>query len=152
MLVLKLKHSDLYRGYSDRIDRAIQYIKDNCMELANLKNGKYEIDGDDIYVIIQDYKTKSEAEAKWEAHKKYIDIQYIIKGREKIGWGMISEFSPVTNYDEEKDVMFLEGKGDFPEIEEGSFAVLTPQYVHKPSISVGQNQEYVKKAVIKVKI
>lgn len=150
MLIDNLKNADLYYGLSERIKKALMYLKNT--DLLNLENGKYEIEGGDIYVIVQDYQTKPQFEGKWEAHKKYIDIQYIIKGREKIGWGTISDFSEITEYNENNDIFFLEGNGDFFEIREGFFTILTPQDVHMPSISVGEGKEYTKKAVIKIRV
>jgi len=150
MVIDKIENALFYYGLSERIEKALKYIENS--DLLNLENGKYQIEGDDIYAIVQDYETKPQSQGKWEAHKKYIDIQYIIKGRERIGWGMISDFSEITTYNEDKDIFFLEGNGEFTEIKEGFFIILTPQDVHMPSISVGKNQEYVKKAVIKVKV
>ena len=149
MIIDKLENASLYYKLGNKFKTAFEYI--NNTDLLALESGKYEIDGKNIYIIIQDYNTKSFSGAKWEAHKKYTDIQYVIKGQEKIGWENISEFSEITEYDEEKDIVFLEGSGDFLELREGSFCILFPQDVHMPSISPGSEPVYVKKAVIKVK-
>ena len=120
-------------------------------DLQNLENGKYQIDGDDIFVSVQDYNTKPESEGKFEAHKKYADIQFIIKGEEKIGYTNIKNCTPTTFYDDANDIMFLDGKGDFITAKKNTFLIFMPQDAHMPCISIDASK-YVKKAVVKVKI
>ena len=119
--------------------------------ISSLENGRYKIDGDNIFVSIQDYQTKQENEGKFEAHKKYADIQFIIKGEEKIGYTNIKNCTPTTFYDDTNDIIFLDGTGDFIKAKENTFLVFFPQDAHMPCISVN-NPEYVKKAVVKVRI
>ena len=88
--------------------------------MLNLENGKYEIDGEDIFVSVQDYNTKPESEGKFEAHKQYADIQFIIKGEEKLGYTNIKNCKPTTFYDDKNDIVFLDGKGDFIKAVEGT--------------------------------
>lgn len=147
MKIANIKNAHLYYGINKRIKVALNYIENT--DLVNLENGKYEIDGKNVFAIVQDYQTKFASDAKWEAHKEYTDIQYIIKGREQIGWGPVEDFSPITPYDNEKDIIFLSGEGDFAELGEKDFAIITPEYAHMPGISIN-NSESVKKLVIKV--
>ena len=76
-----LKNSEFYYGLGERFQKAFEYLK--TTNLSEKENGKYEIDGENIYVSVQDYNTKPEEEGKFEAHKKYADIQFIVKGQEK---------------------------------------------------------------------
>jgi YhcH/YjgK/YiaL family protein len=144
----KIENAKFYYGLDEKIKISLNYLQQNDLEKA--ENGKYEIDGENIFVIVHDYDTKSPGLGRWEAHRDYIDIQFIIKGMEKIGFANIADFSPITNYDREKDIVFLEGEGNFMTLNQGYFAVFTPEDAHMPGIFV-KKPEYVKKAVMKIK-
>ncbi len=89
MIIVKINEAEELYDLDERMETALKYIENT--DLNALENGRYEIDGDNIYAIVQDYQTKSQSEGKWEAHKKYIDIQCVIKGKEKIGWGLLEK-------------------------------------------------------------
>ncbi len=148
MIFDKLEKSHFYYGLSERIKTAFKYLA--ATDLLNLENGSYEIDGDNVFVIVQDYRTKPENEGKWEAHRNYIDIQYIIKGNEKLGYLNLEGFQPEGEYNFEKDIVFGSGKGGFLEAKSGDFVLFAPQDAHMPGLCVNE-PEYVKKAVVKVK-
>lgn len=148
MIIDKIENAQLYYGLSEGIKQGLQYLEEN--DLSKVENGNYEIDGENLFVSVQDYQSKLESEGKFEAHKKYTDIQFIIKGHERLGYGNISDFAPLSVYDEEKDIEFLVGEGDFAHAKEGYFLIFMPQDAHMPCISF-ENSEYVKKAVVKVK-
>ena len=149
MIKDNLKNAQFYYGLGEKFKKAFEYLKSN--DLLKLDNGKYEIDGENIFVSVQDYNTKPESEGKFEAHKKYADIQFIIKGEEKIGYTNIQNCSPSTFYDDTNDIVFLEGSGDFITARENTFLIFLPQDAHMPCI-LTDSPEYVKKAVVKVKI
>lgn len=131
---------------------ALKYLEQN--DLKELENGRYDVLGDDIYVNIQDYTSKPETQGKWEAHRKYIDIQIMVKGSEKIGVGEIDNFQTSEAYDEGKDLEFLSATNDnyqFINMNENDFIILYPQDVHMPQIALN-TPSYVKKAVVKISI
>ena len=73
----------LARAYfknSGRWNKAFAFLRDNDLEKLELK--RYDLDGNNLYVTISEYNTKNPEDAKFEAHKKYIDIQYVISGSE----------------------------------------------------------------------
>lgn len=149
MIKDNIENAQKYYGISERLKKGFEFLEKNNLE--NFENGKYEIDGENIFVSVQDYNTKPENEGKFEAHQKYADIQFIIKGKEKLGFVNINSCKPSTFYDEKNDIIFLEGKGDFITANKGDFLVFYPQDAHMPCISV-DSSEYVKKAVVKVKL
>ena len=120
-------------------------------DLKNLKEGRHAICGDEIYANVQTLETKSVEEQKWEVHRKYIDIQYVIKGKEKMGYGILEDFKDtVIPYDDKKDVAFLDnGKANYIDVYEGSFVIFYPNDVHAPMLSVSDN-EVIKKVIVKV--
>lgn len=119
-------------------------------DLNNIEDGKHILSSD-MYVNIQTYKTKNDAD--FEAHREYVDIQYIISGEEIIEVTNYNNCKTTIPYNKEKDIEFLKGNGTPHKIEEGEFMVLYPEDAHKPSISIDKGApKTVRKAVVKVKL
>lgn len=117
-------------------------------DFSKLKDGKHII-SDDLYVNVQTYKTKQDAD--FEAHRLYADIQYIISGEEKIGVTNYTDCTTSIPYSAEADIEFLKGNGPFYEMSVGDFMILYPQDAHKPSITIN-TPTTVRKAVVKVRL
>lgn len=149
MIADNIKNADFYYALGKNYRLGLEFLQK--IDLQSLENGKYAIDGDEVYAIVQEYETKPEKEGKPEAHKKYADIQYIIKGKEKLGYLNIDKFSPTTDYDPKKDIVFGEGDCDFIRAEQGDFLIFTPEDAHMPCISI-DTASPVKKIVVKVKV
>ena len=152
MIKNSLKYTKNYYNLSNKIKLALEYLEKNDLKVFD--NGRYDILGDDVYVNVQDYTSKPETQGKWEAHKKYIDIQFMIKGTERIGVGEIDNYQTTEAYDESKDLEFLAVANDnyqFINMNENDFIILYPQDVHMPQIAMN-TQSYVKKAVVKISI
>ena len=137
--------------YPERWKATFEYLKST--ELSKLTPGEYEIIGRDIYAIVSEYAPKEETECNFEAHRKYIDLQYLINGKEKMGVTTLDKVVPVCEYDEKKDIVFF--KPDAPAIYEVAtpvfFYVFFPKDAHRPSIKE-EDGMIVKKIVIKIKI
>ncbi len=152
MIKNSLKYTKNYYNLSNKIKLALEYLEKNDLKVFD--NGRYDILGDDVYVNVQDYTSKPETQGKWEAHKKYIDIQFMIKGTERIGVGEIDNYQTTEAYDESKDLEFLAVANDnyqFINMNENDFIILYPQDVHMPQIAMN-TPSYVKKAVVKISI
>lgn len=152
MIKNSLKYTKNYYNLSNKIKLALEYLEKNDLKVFD--NGRYDILGDDVYVNVQDYTSKAETQGKWEAHKKYIDIQFMIKGTERIGVGEIDNYQTTETYDEPKDLEFLAVANDnyqFINMNENDFIILYPQDVHMPQIAMN-TPSYVKKAVVKISI
>jgi YhcH/YjgK/YiaL family protein len=98
---------------------------------------------------VSDYETAPAEEKGWEAHRRYIDVQYIASGTEKMGYAEISALRVVSEYDEDKDIIWLDGDGDFVTAHAGTFVVFFRQDAHKPGVTV-ENPCSVRKVVVKV--
>jgi YhcH/YjgK/YiaL family protein len=146
MVIDCIKNSFLYYELSPLLTVAFDYIRSTG--LSSIAAGRYDIDGCNLYTIVNEYTTKPKLRGKWEAHRRYIDLQYIIRGTERIGYGPITRMKPGP-YDPEKDCLFLEGTGDFLTLREGDFMVLWPGDAHMPGIEA-DGPEPVKKAVFKI--
>jgi YhcH/YjgK/YiaL family protein len=145
-----LKH---YYGLSPRLKRALEYLEKT--ELAKLPDGKIEIDGDDVYASVTTKRPQPYSAAKFEAHKKYIDIQYAIEGKEDILCGFIQAVRGITEERPEQDVYFYEASGQPVTIGEGHLVILFPSDIHAPGLipmDKKENEKDCKKIVLKVKV
>jgi YhcH/YjgK/YiaL family protein len=147
MILDNLKNAHLYTNVSERIALGLKYLQET--DLDALEVGKYEIDGTNVFASVMAYDSRTLDLGKWEAHKKYIDIQYIISGAEKMYYSNISNMVETTEYNEVKDIMFYKGEGDALTVREGNFAIFFPEDVHMPNIAVDAPAA-VKKVVVKI--
>lgn len=155
MIKDNLEHLAYYNYLNPDIKKGLKYVRDTNFD--ELENGRHEIEEGKIYANIQEYDTKPLDECKYEAHRQYVDIQFMIKGEEKMGTGNIDTFDETTQYDEEKDVVFLKslpGKEDqarMLHVREREFAVFYPQDAHMPCIAV-DSPAPVRKVIVKIKL
>lgn len=138
---------------SEGVRRALIYLRDT--DFTDLPDGKYEICGDKVYAKLQRYRTKPVEQCRPEAHKKFIDVQFMVSGREELGWcGYSPDLRPVKAYDGRDDVAFFEEL--IPEsrmvLRAGDFAVLYPHDVHRPQVAVDSMPGDVVKVVVKVAV
>ena len=119
-------------------------------DLIHLENGKYEL-GDACYASVSEYETKKDEEIVYEAHEQYIDVQYLILGRE-IVWLTKKENSVcIREYDDVGDYALYKSNEAEPIIlSSGYFLVLQPDDLHAPGYSFSDGQK-VKKIVFKIK-
>ena len=148
MIIDKIENVKLYAGISERIKKALNYISKT--DLANTEIGKYEIEGDNIFALVQEYNTKNPEDAKLESHFEHIDIQYMISGEEMMGLGILKKQIPHTII-KEKDVAFYPNDSTPFKLEEGMFAILFPSDLHCPGMKCSENLK-VKKLVVKILI
>lgn len=145
-----LKNRHIYAGISPRIKTALEYIAKT--DFSGLEPGRYELDGSNMFALVQAYDTIPREQGKWECHKKYIDIQYIAEGIEQIGCNNIYKMKITTEYNPEKDIAFLSGDGDFITYSKGSYGIFFPEDAHEPKIAPANISGKVRKVVIKIKV
>ena len=148
MIIDKLKNINLYSCLSDRISKAINFLQQT--DFSNFQQKIVEIDGKNIFAIFSEYQTKIIQNCKLEAHRKYIDIQYIVSGSELIGYAPLNDQTITEEYDGSKDVVFFEGKTSLMKLEAGMFAVFFPDDLHKPCIQAKETSKTVQKIVVKI--
>lgn len=148
MIIDRLSNAHLYLSLSPNVRRAFEYLQKT--DLAYLPVGIFEMDGKDLYVNSQEYNTKLPAQGKWEAHRRYIDLQYVISGTERIGYAHLSRLA-LGYYNAEKDVLSLMGSGDYVTLTAGDFMLLFPEDAHMPGMAI-DGPVSVKKAVVKIAI
>jgi len=148
MIADSLSHATLYSQLGPKFKQAFDYLRNT--DLVNCPAGKYELDGEKVFVVVQEYTTKPAEQGTWEAHRRHIDVQYMIQGEEKIGYASLGRMQP-GDYDETKDFLALSGEGEYVRLHAGDFAVFFPQDAHMPNLAFGQ-PDPVKKAVIKITV
>lgn len=141
-----------WRAYTNlpRLRRAFELL--DSPAAATWPDGRLLLDGELIIAMPQGYATRPLTEGKWEAHRRYIDIQYIVAGREKMGWVPLASLAPATTFDVEKDVGFYSGEGDLLTVRQGMFALFFPHDAHMPCLQVDGVAEQVRKIVMKVSV
>jgi YhcH/YjgK/YiaL family protein len=148
MITDRLDNAHLYTPLSAGIRRAFEYLENT--DLQALEVGRIELDGKNLYVTSQEYTSKLPDQGKWEAHHRYIDLQYIISGTERIGYAPIGRLT-MGEYNPEKDFQALTGSGDFISLTAGDFMLLFPEDAHMPGMAI-TNPAPVKKVVVKIMV
>ena len=151
MLIDHLHNASKYYGISPYLAKGLQWLEKHKDQLATIDNGRYEIDGEDVYAIVNSYETKPAADCGWEAHKVYCDIHYSVSGSERIAYSHIDSMKESQVYNIEKDYSLYEGEGDWIAVRENMFCLLLPSDVHAPGAFIDTGSTFLKKVVIKLK-
>jgi YhcH/YjgK/YiaL family protein len=149
MILDYLKNASLYSYANVRIEKAFQFLRDTDFTEMNL--GKYNIDGDKLYAIVNEYETKQLSDGKLEAHRRYIDIHYILSGSEYIATTFLTDQVPTKDYDEQDDYMLFSCASTPQLLKPGMFALLYPHDIHMPGVHVTE-KTFVRKVVVKVMV
>ena len=149
MVFDRIENVDLYRDLSPMLRKGLEYIANTNFD--DLLPGKYEIEGDQIYMMVNEYETKHAEECKLESHLKYIDIQLILEGEEQVGYTMKKDHVPSVPYDPEKDVMFFDEHVCYFKFYPGQFVIFFPTDLHQPGINL-KRVHNVRKVVLKVAV
>jgi YhcH/YjgK/YiaL family protein len=150
----QLKHAAAYRHLSAGFAAGIDYLLSS--DFDHTPDGRYEIIGSQNFAIVQSYTTKPPERGRWEAHRKYADIQYMIAGGERMGLAPIERVKVEQAYDMERDLEFFTlnggaGVAQVVTVEQGSFAIFLPHDVHMPTLMV-ERPATVRKVVVKVRL
>jgi len=153
MIFDKLENAQIYANISQRLAKALEILKDK--DILEKPDGKYEIDGENIFCLIQRYQTRPPEKGKLEAHKKYIDVQYIVKGREIISHYFAPGGLDIQQpYDEQSDKMFFKPPQKMNPVllTEGTFGIYFPPHDAHMACLQADGPSDVHKIVVKVKI
>jgi len=147
MIFACLEHADRYLALHSDFSAAIAFLR--SQPLPNLPEGRVEIAGT-TYALVFRSPTRQRCEARLEAHRKYIDIQYVISGIEEMGWRARSHCQQLHGeYDAKQDIEFFADTPDgYITVHPGEFVIFFPENAHAPLIGTGE----IHKVVIKVPI
>ena len=147
MILDSLKNKAQYAALHPRFQTVFDFIDNN--DVAAMPCGRHDIDGDNIFVMVQEMDLREIKEARLELHRKYIDIQLLLQGpAEVFGWSEKKDcLTPEADFDEAKDVQFFTDTPQcFYSVGEGQFSILFPEDGHAPMLGEG----HVKKCIFKI--
>ncbi|MBQ7525874.1 MAG: YhcH/YjgK/YiaL family protein [Abditibacteriota bacterium] len=148
MITDKLENAKTYYSTHQGLMDALLFLQSN--DLKALSVGRHTI-SKRCFAVVTEYDTQSVEERQWEAHKRYIDVQYVVSGNERFEYAPVSDLKNPTPYDRGEDTYNLEGKGIVVPNNPGHFAVFFPQDGHKPGVyGPGEKASAVKKVIVKV--
>lgn len=150
MIVDRLDKRGWYRGLPARLVRALDFLADPATAL--LPVGRHDLDGDNLFALIQEYDTRAADSCRWEAHRRYCDVQFVATGCERIGVAALAAMMVDMPHDEQRDVAFFHGAGDWITLPAGSFAMFFPHDVHRPCVQVDGGPQRVRKIVVKAAV
>ena len=148
MIVDRIENAKQYKGYGHGVTEALDFLTKT--DLAKLPNGKLEINGDKLFAVVQHYQGKPVAEARWEYHKNYLDLQYVGSGEELMGYTPWDDNLKVdVAYDPAKDAGLVFASGVMVPVSTGMFAVFAPLEIHAPCLAANIAKPDIFKVVMK---
>ena len=151
MILDRIDNTRLYIGLHAGFAKAFEILTDKT--LSQKQDGKYPVDGEKIYYTLQRYTTKPLNEGKLEAHRKYIDIQFLLEGIELLGYAPLKGLTTAEVYNPQKDIAFFNTPKEITKVilEPGLFCILFPDDAHLPCLQFAGPTE-VRKVVIKIRL
>ncbi len=145
MILDTLPNLQQYAALNPRFQAVLRFLEQH--DLSSLPTGRHDIDGDDLYVNIQDATPRTRQEARLESHQQMIDIQIPLSDSEEMGYSPLSALSEAP-YDADKDIAFYdETPESYFTVRPGEFVIFFPQDGHAPAISPNG----LRKAIFKVR-
>ena len=138
MILDTLSNIDRYASLHPLFPRVIEFIRNS--NLNALTVGIHPIIAEQLFVIVEEAHGRSRAEAQLECHRKYIDIQLVLEGRDEMGWKPLAECQqPVSDYSAAKDIQFFTDTADaWISTPANAYCIFFPQDTHAPLVSTGR--------------
>ncbi len=151
MILDHIDNALLYGGLGRRVAIGLALLGEESVQQA--APGRYTVEGDDLFYIVDEYDTQPLDAGRLEIHRKYMDIQYIVSGRECIGTAPLEGLTVETPYNGEKDIAFYHNPPTVSRLilTAGMFAIFWPSEAHLPQRWV-EKSERVKKIVVKIRM
>lgn len=151
MILDNIKNIQGYEGCGFDSRKVLDFVERAGKE--KLPEGRYELDGDNLFAMIQVYETKEREECLYEAHRLYGDIQYMLEGSEMIYGACTDSLQVVEDRTPQADILFYDRAEEEAAltVKEGYFAIFMPQDGHMPCCTNGRKQ-MVKKIVFKFRV
>ena len=153
MIYDSIKNHSKYNGLG-KISKALLFLSTH--DTSHMNPGKIEIEdqedlNDHMFANVIELTSKDVKDCVFEAHRKYIDIHFIIKGTEGIGYAKVENLEPTHKFDEDKDIGFYSGLSEGTLfLSNGDFIICYPGEAHMVAIANGDHS-HIKKIVVKIK-
>ena len=146
MIVCPFKELSRYTAVIPGLEEAMSVMAD----ITDLTPRTIPLSGSNR-IIIQSYTSKLPAEGRAEAHREFLDIQYVLEGEECVGWANVDTLTPDGDFVTDSDIGFYKGHVDLMRIGAGNCYVVFPEDAHMPGIAVAEPKPCVK-MVVKLKV
>ncbi len=148
MILESLANADRYQHLHRHFPSAFAFLRSS--DLASLPQGRHDIMGDEVFAIVSRANGRTRDESPLECHRRYLDIQYVISGRDEMGWKPSRNcVLPRGQYSQEKDILFFDDRPDsWVLTPSGSFCIFFPEDAHAPLVSDG----LIHKVVVKIAV
>ena len=148
MIFDTLANADRYATLHALFPLAFEYLRNTGLKA--LEPGRYPIQGEDLFAIVETSAGRSREKAKLECHRKYIDIQLVLEGTDEMGWKPLCDcHDPIADYSSEKDIQFFrDPPASWIATPPGAFCLFFPQDAHAPLISTGE----IRKVILKIAV
>jgi YhcH/YjgK/YiaL family protein len=133
------------------LERAFEFLART--DLAALPLGRTDIDGNDVFLTVSEAETRPPEQVRFEAHRRYVDIQLVVRGQESIGYAPVEKLTTVEPYDSAKDIEFFAVPQEPASLalRAGEFVVFAPGDGHRPSLHL-DGPHVSRKVVVKVSV
>lgn len=148
MILDRIEQADLYASLNPHFAKAFAFLQKKG--LNELSDGRHDIDGDNVYALVVKGTCKPPSEAKLEVHHRYIDIQYLITGRDNMGWksSKLCKNSE-GDYNQKIDAeLFSDNASAWITVCPGDFAIFFPEDAHAPGVGDGEFHKVVVKVAV----
>jgi YhcH/YjgK/YiaL family protein len=150
MIYDRLENIGTYEYLCERMKTASAYLRET--DLNGLADGIHEIEEWDVFAFVNTFTTRDKEDALFKIHNTYIDLQVLVYGAESIYYALSADLKPETEYDPEKDILFLSGQTRIVlPFRTCEFYLFYPHDAHMPCCHLDGRQE-VKKVVIKIRV
>lgn len=141
-----LANADRYVSLHELFPRAFAFLRGT--DLNALAPGRYPVQGEDLFAIVEAVSGRSREQAKLECHRKYIDIQFVLEGNDEMGWKPLNDCSePLADYSAEKDIQFFrDAPVSWIATPPGAFCIFFPEDAHAPLVANGE----IRKVILKI--
>lgn len=148
MILATLAEAGRYAALHPLFPRAFEFLRNT--DLMALAPGKHDVQGEQLFAIVEACPGRTRAEAKLECHRRYIDIQLVLEGVDEMGWRPLAAcVDPATDYDAARDIRFFnDAPASWIATPPGSFCLFFPDDAHAPLVSDGM----IRKVVLKIAV
>ena len=148
MIYGTITKKETYDFLQGRLKKCFEYIQEHS--LKDMALGRYELEGDALYMNLQEFETMPSEGRTYEAHRKYLDLHFIVDGAERVDVNFLDRMQ-LESYDETKDLAVLNGDAaGFVILREGDFMINYPADAHRPA-GMEDHPQKIRKAVFKIR-
>jgi YhcH/YjgK/YiaL family protein len=151
MILDQIDNAARYHRVGQSLAEGLALLADEQVTTAG--PGRYSVRGDELFYVIEEYRTKPVAEGRFEVHRRYLDIQAVLVGAECIGYTAPLGLIETEPYNSSRDIAFYQRPPKYSRliITPGVFAVFWPGQPHMPALAI-EAAAAVKKIVVKIRM